>query len=99
MQGLELELSADDRVGLLSDITRILRENGLNIKRAEISTKDGKAKDTIFVTDVSENYVDPKIVDSVQEQLGQVVSDVRGNNAPPKFPEETPRSFLFGELF
>ncbi|KAJ0972548.1 hypothetical protein J5N97_020507 [Dioscorea zingiberensis] len=41
MDGLELEFRAEDRVGLLSDITRIFRENGLCIKRAEISTENG----------------------------------------------------------
>ncbi|XP_065872929.1 ACT domain-containing protein ACR4-like [Euphorbia lathyris] len=98
-EGLELELCTDDRAGLLSDITRILRENGLNIRRAEISTKDGKAQNTFFITDVSENFVDPKTMSSIEEQLGQVVSHVRGKNAQPKFPEETPRSFLLGSFF
>ncbi|KAH6781068.1 ACT domain repeat 6 [Perilla frutescens var. hirtella] len=47
-KGLELELCADDRIGLLSSITRILRENSLCVKRAEISTKGGKARDIFY---------------------------------------------------
>ncbi|XP_071722945.1 ACT domain-containing protein ACR6, partial [Rutidosis leptorrhynchoides] len=43
-EGLELELCTEDRVGLLSDITRVFRENSLCIRRAEISTIGGKAK-------------------------------------------------------
>ncbi|XP_047952777.1 ACT domain-containing protein ACR6-like, partial [Salvia hispanica] len=67
-EGLELELCAEDRVGLLSDITRIFRENGLCIKRAEISTRGGKARDTFYVTDVTGSPVDHKTVDSICEQ-------------------------------
>ncbi|KDP22584.1 hypothetical protein JCGZ_26415 [Jatropha curcas] len=99
-EGLELELCTDDRFGLLSEITRILRENGLNIKRAEISTKDGKVKDSFLVTDVSGNPVDPKIVHLIQQQVGNTELLVRGKlNVPQKFPQETPRSFLFGSFF
>ncbi|KAK0591003.1 hypothetical protein LWI29_034316 [Acer saccharum] len=101
-EGLELELYTEDRFGLLSDITRILRENGLCIRRAEISTKRGKAKDTFFVTDVSGNPVEPKIVDSIQLQMGQTVLEVKvkGNlNMPPKLPQEAARSFFFGNFF
>ncbi|KAM7253986.1 hypothetical protein ACFE04_027094 [Oxalis oulophora] len=67
-EGLELELCTEDQLGLLSDITRIFRENGLWVRRAEISTRNGKAKDSFFVTDVSGNLVDTKIVDNIQRQ-------------------------------
>lgn len=61
---MELELFADDRVGLLSDITRMFRENGLCIKKAEISTIGGKASDTFHIVDVAGNPVDLKIINS-----------------------------------
>ncbi|OMO93838.1 hypothetical protein COLO4_16637 [Corchorus olitorius] len=99
-QGLELEVCTDDRFGLLSDITRIFRENGLCIRRAEISTKSGKAKDTFFVTDVSGNPVDSKTVDLIQHQIGQVNLQVKGDSSlSPKHPKETTGSFLFKNLF
>ncbi|XVF54727.1 hypothetical protein PTKIN_Ptkin05aG0204400 [Pterospermum kingtungense] len=99
-EGLELELCTDDRFGLLSDITRIFREHGLCIRRAEISTKGGKAKDTFFVTDVSGNPVDPKTVDLIQHQIGQANLHVKGNSfLSPKLPKETTKSFLFGNFF
>ncbi|XP_009134569.1 ACT domain-containing protein ACR6 isoform X1 [Brassica rapa] len=69
-EGLELELSAEDRVGLLSDITRTFRENSLTIVRAEISTREGKAKDTFYVTDVTGNAVESKIVESIRKEIG-----------------------------
>ncbi|CAK7336762.1 unnamed protein product [Dovyalis caffra] len=70
-EGLELELFTEDHFGLLSDITRILRENGLCPKRAEISTKNGKAEHNFIVTDVSGNPVDPKTIHMIRQQIGQ----------------------------
>jgi hypothetical protein len=100
MQGLELELCTEDRVGLLSDITRIFRENSLCIKRAEISTKGGQAKDTFYVTDVTGNPVDPKIIDSIRRQIGHSVLKVKHNSSiSSKPPQETTMGFLFGNFF
>lgn len=100
LQGLELELCADDRVGLLSDITRIFRENSLSIKRAEISTKSGKVKDTFYVTDVTGNSVDPKTVDSIRKQVGQQLLRVKWNPDPlESSTEEKTSSHLFGNFF
>ncbi|KAL8134556.1 ACT domain-containing protein ACR6-like isoform X2 [Apium graveolens] len=99
-EALELQLFTEDRVGLLSDITRIFRENSLCIKRAEISTKNGKAKDTFYVTDVTGNPVEPKIVDSIRRQIGQTALHVRQNTSnSPTPPQEKTISFLFGNLF
>jgi UTP:GlnB (protein PII) uridylyltransferase len=100
VQGLELELCTDDRLGLLSDITRIFRENGLCVRQAEISTRDRKAKDTFLVTDVYGKHVDPKIVDLIRQEIGQNILHVRGNlNMSSKLPQEMARSFLFKKLF
>ncbi|KAM7271619.1 hypothetical protein ACFE04_030833 [Oxalis oulophora] len=52
-QGLELELCTIDRVGLLSAVTRIFRENSLTVTRAEMTTKAGKAVNTFYVSDAS----------------------------------------------
>ncbi|KAK8516174.1 hypothetical protein V6N13_025686 [Hibiscus sabdariffa] len=100
-EGLELEIVTDDRLGLLSDITRIIRENGLCIKRAEISTSNGgKAKDSFIVTDVGGNSVDPGTVELIQKEIGQGCLKVKGSPfLSPKLPKETSRSFLFGNLF
>ncbi|KAK2661432.1 hypothetical protein Ddye_000006 [Dipteronia dyeriana] len=99
-EGLELELCTEDRIGLLSDITRIFRENSLCIKRAEISTKGGKVKDTFHVTDVSGNPVDPKIIDSIRRQIGQTKLQVKHNSfAAAKPPQETTTGFFLGNFF
>ena len=101
VQGLELELCTEDRLGLLSDITRIFRENSLCIKRALISTKGGKAKDTFYVTDVTGNPVDPKVIDSIRQQIGQTVLQVKHSSSlAPKPPhQETRMGYIFGNLF
>lgn len=103
MKGLELELCTEDRVGLLSDITRIFRENSLCIKRAEISTKcGGKVEDTFYVTDVTGNPVDPKIIESIRCQVGHTKLQVKGNSlVATKPPHETTSTggFFLGNLF
>ncbi|CAK8541062.1 unnamed protein product [Lathyrus sativus] len=99
-EGMELELCTEDRVGLLSDITRIFRENSLCIKRAEISTENGKAKDTFYVTDVTGNPVDLKIIDSIRRQIGDTVLQVKHNSSlSPKPPQGTTIGFLLGSFF
>ncbi|KAJ0450708.1 putative [Protein-PII] uridylyltransferase [Helianthus annuus] len=102
-EALELELCTADRVGLLSDITRIFRENSLCIKRAEISTEDGTAKDKFYVTDMTgNNPVDPKAIDSIRTQIGQQAAlHARWNSSQSSDPqpEETTIGFLFGNLF
>lgn len=99
-EGLELELCTEDRLGLLSDITRIFRENSLCIKRAEISTQGGKAKDIFYVTDVTGNPVEQKTVDSICEQVGPNMLHVKWNPChSEKLPEEGTISYLFGSLF
>lgn len=101
LQGLELELCADDRIGLLSSITRILRENSLYIKRAEISTKGGKARDIFYVTDVTGDQVDPRIVDSIRQQIGQDVLHVKWNSdcSVEQQPAGWSVGFILGNLF
>ena len=81
LQGLELELCTDDRVGLLSDITRVFRKNNLSIKRALISTKGGKAKDTFYVTDVAGKPVDLKIIESMRREIGLAALQVKQNSS------------------
>uniref|UniRef100_A0A1D1ZA63 ACT domain-containing protein ACR n=1 Tax=Anthurium amnicola TaxID=1678845 RepID=A0A1D1ZA63_9ARAE len=100
-EGLELELETEDRVGLLSDITRILRENGLSIRRAEITTNDGKAIDTFYVSDMSGGPVESKTIDSIHRQIAQIGETVLRVKGSPHLPFNNPAEttgFLFGNL-
>lgn len=59
-----------DQQGLLAEVTRTFRENGLSVARAEISTKGSMAMNTFYVTDAAGHDVDFKTVESVIERIG-----------------------------
>ncbi|KAG8382355.1 hypothetical protein BUALT_Bualt05G0068700 [Buddleja alternifolia] len=69
-QGVRLELCTTDRLGLLADVTRTFRENALNVTRAEISTTTDTALNVFYVTDATGNQADPKIIESVRQNIG-----------------------------
>ncbi|KAI4327321.1 hypothetical protein L6164_019797 [Bauhinia variegata] len=71
--GLRIEVCSDNRMGLLSDVTRLFRENGLSISRAEIGTQGEKAVGSFYVTDSSGQQVNPDIVDFVRKQVGGAI--------------------------
>ncbi|KAL6349906.1 hypothetical protein AAG906_002013 [Vitis piasezkii] len=99
-EGLKLELCTTDRVGLLSDVTRIFRENSLSVTRAEVTTRAGKAVNTFHVRDASGYPVDAKTIDSIREAIGQTILQVKGSPEEIKqIPQESPTRFLFGGLF
>jgi predicted amino acid-binding ACT domain protein len=99
-EGLRLELRTSDRPGLLSDVTRIFRENGLSVTRAEVTTRGGKAVNAFYVTDAAGNPVDSKTVEAVRQEIGQAVLQVKENSPSVKSPpRETAVRFLFSNLF
>ncbi|KAK4367859.1 hypothetical protein RND71_011651 [Anisodus tanguticus] len=58
--GLRLDVTTQNRVGLLSAITRVFRENGLSISRAEVGVQGEKAVGTFNVKDASGQAVNPE---------------------------------------
>lgn len=76
LQGIRLELWAENRVGLLSDVTRVLRENGLAVVRADVATQGEKAVNAFYVRDVSGNEVDMETVESMKKQISPIVLQV-----------------------
>ncbi|KAL5727997.1 ACT domain-containing protein acr8 [Ranunculus cassubicifolius] len=68
--GVKLELCASDRQGLLADVTRTFRENGMNVARAEISTTSEVALNVFYVTDAAGNAVDEKTIEEVRQRIG-----------------------------
>ncbi|XP_078447974.1 ACT domain-containing protein ACR8-like [Wolffia australiana] len=69
--GVRLELCAVDRRGLLSEVTRTFRENGLSVTQAEVSTKGGMACNVFYVTDSSSRLpADPKLIEAVRRLIG-----------------------------
>ncbi|KAK8544285.1 hypothetical protein V6N13_034647 [Hibiscus sabdariffa] len=68
--GLRLELCTQNRMGLLSDLTRVFRENGLSITRAEIGTHGEKATGSFYVTDASGDEANLRTVELVRQEIG-----------------------------
>uniref|UniRef100_A0ACD5UAV3 Uncharacterized protein n=1 Tax=Avena sativa TaxID=4498 RepID=A0ACD5UAV3_AVESA len=102
--GLQLEVRTDDRAGLLSDITRIFRENGLTIRRAEISSEGGEAVDTFYLSDPQGHPVEPKTIEVIRAQIGEATLRVKNNpfvddggSASDVAAGST--AFIFGNLF
>lgn len=98
MQGIRLELCSDDRVGLLSDITRIFRENGLSVTRAEVTTRGTEAVNVFYVTDALGDPVRSEVIDGVRKEIGQTILHVKENAYSTSPPQRTSQLSL-GDLF
>lgn len=68
-----LDLCAKNRMGLLSDMTRVFRENGLSMSRIEIGTRGERAVGSIYVTDASGDEVNPNAVELVRKEIGESI--------------------------
>ncbi|XP_078172076.1 ACT domain repeat 3 isoform X2 [Carex rostrata] len=111
-EGFSLELCGRDRVGLLSDVTRVLREHGLTVTRADVATVGEQAMNVFYVRDPSGKAVNPTTIDAVRKEIGQTimlnVKNVPSNTATPsKVAQEQAAStglaknnfFSFGGFF
>ncbi|XP_054798858.1 ACT domain-containing protein ACR2 isoform X2 [Prosopis cineraria] len=94
-EGVRVELRAENRVGMLSDITRMLRENGLAVVRADVETHGEKSVNAFYVRDVSGNYeVDiDYFVQSVKREMGPTVLHINHNIRTADDANTTPISF------
>ncbi|GMY06574.1 ACT domain-containing protein ACR3 isoform X1 [Fagus crenata] len=102
-EGLSLELCAKDRVGLLSEVTRILRENGLSVTRAGVTTIGEQALNVFYVRDASGNPVDMKTIEALRKEIGHTIklNVKKVPVASAKAPEANgwaKTSFFFGNL-
>ncbi|ERN06298.1 hypothetical protein AMTR_s00016p00226520 [Amborella trichopoda] len=97
-EGLRLELCSDDRIGLLSDVTRIFRENGLSVSRAEVTTRGSKAVNVFYVTDASGNPVESQTIEAIRSAIGQTILQVK-DDIYSKPPSQESGKFSLGNLF
>jgi [protein-PII] uridylyltransferase len=72
-----IEVFADDRVGLLYEITHTLFRLGLDIRIAKIATKGDQVADTFYIRDTEgQKLEDKKKVEAIREallnQLGRI---------------------------
>ncbi|RWR87001.1 ACT domain-containing protein [Cinnamomum micranthum f. kanehirae] len=96
-EGLRLELCSEDRVGLLSDVTRIFRENGLSVTHAEVTTRGSQAVNVFYVTDAAGNPVNSQTIEAVRSEIGFTILHVK-DDAYSKQLQESGR-FSLGNLF
>ncbi|MCL7039440.1 hypothetical protein MKW94_025156 [Papaver nudicaule] len=97
-EGIRLELCGEDRVGLLSDVTRIFRENGLSVSRAEVTTRGSQAVNMFYVTDASGNEVNRETIEAVRCEIGHKIIRVKEDSLLKSPPQEQGR-FSLGNLF
>ncbi|KAF3432360.1 hypothetical protein FNV43_RR27100 [Rhamnella rubrinervis] len=97
-EGIRLELCGEDRVGLLSDVTRIFRENGLSVTRAEVATRGSQAVNVFYVTDASGMPVKSETIEAVRKDIGLIVLHVNEDFESKSPPQESGR-FSLGNLF
>ncbi|XP_042470363.1 ACT domain-containing protein ACR4-like isoform X1 [Zingiber officinale] len=97
-EGVRLELCCEDRVGLLSDVTRIFRENGLSVTQAEVTTRGSQAVNVFYVTDSSGNPVHSRMIEAVRNEIGQAILQVKDEMHAKASAEESGR-FSLGGLF
>ncbi|ONK71684.1 uncharacterized protein A4U43_C04F11280 [Asparagus officinalis] len=98
-EGVKLELCTMDQQGLLAEVTRTLRENGLSVTMAEISTKSSMAMNTFYVTDAAGNPADLKTIESVIGRIGpgrlKLIEDRSGRIKPQTVQEEAGVGFYY----
>ncbi|KAK9277274.1 hypothetical protein L1049_006813 [Liquidambar formosana] len=97
-EGIRLELCSEDRVGLLSDVTRIFRENGLSVTRAEVTTRGSQAVNAFYVTDASGNSVKSETIEAVRQEIGLAILHVKDDEYS-KSPTQESGRFSLGNLF
>lgn len=97
-EGIRLELCSEDRVGLLSDVTRIFRENGLSVTRAEVTTRGSQAVNVFYVIDASGSRVKSETIEAVRKEIGLTILRVKDDAYSKSPPEESGR-FSLGNIF
>ncbi|KAI4336550.1 hypothetical protein L6164_015064 [Bauhinia variegata] len=95
---MRLELCSEDRAGLLSDVTRIFRENGLSVSRAEVTTRGSQAMNVFYVTDASGNSVKSETIEAVRKEIGLTILRVK-DDVHSKSPSQESSRFSLGNLF
>ncbi|GAB2282728.1 hypothetical protein Dimus_017267 [Dionaea muscipula] len=94
-EGLRLDISANNKIGLLSDITRVFREYGLSVSSAEIGTKGERAEGRFYVTGASGHKISPETLESVKQDIDGTVKVISKPSSARSRSELGERSSLF----
>jgi predicted amino acid-binding ACT domain protein len=72
MQGAKVEVRAADRSGLLSDFSRVLREHGMSLLRAELKRQKDEAIGTFHLVTDSGGQVRPEALRAVRTRVSDM---------------------------
>lgn len=87
--GLRLDVTTQNRVGLLADVTRVFRESGLSISRAEVGLQGEQAVGTFYVKDTSGQAVTPETLETVRREIGGTVLVAHKSSEAPSSQRTT----------
>lgn len=79
-------------------MTRIFRENGLSVTRAEVATRGSQAVNVFYVTDASGIPVKSETIEAVRKDIGSTLLHVNEDLESKSPPQEGGR-FSLGNLF
>ncbi|GAU45429.1 hypothetical protein TSUD_182980, partial [Trifolium subterraneum] len=88
--GLKIDIRTQDKTGLLSMATRIIRENGLSITRVEFGVEGETAKGSLYVSDCSGQDANENIAELMKREIGE--STVLVHNSPYSVSESSSSS-------
>ncbi|KAL6013439.1 hypothetical protein ACLOJK_003937 [Asimina triloba] len=97
-EGVRLEVYAHDRLGLLSDVTRVLREHGLTVARADVATQGEEVANVFYVRDISGNAVDMETVNTVRKEMAPLALQVKDESPLQSTKSTKPLRFSFGDM-
>ncbi|XAR51389.1 [Protein-PII] uridylyltransferase [Bertholletia excelsa] len=90
--GMRLDVSTENRTGLLADVTRALRENGLSITRAEIGKRGEGAVGSFYVADAWGQDVGPAVAEMVRQKIGGTLLVVNESSGWPRQTGESTKA-------
>ncbi|CAA3003875.1 ACT domain-containing ACR4-like [Olea europaea subsp. europaea] len=97
-EGIRLELCGEDRAGLLSDVTRLFRENGLSVTKAKVTTRGSQAVNVFYVADASGCPVKSETIEAVRNEIGLTILRVKDDTYTIAQTPQTGKP-SFGDIF
>ncbi|KAK1323990.1 hypothetical protein QJS10_CPA02g00231 [Acorus calamus] len=91
-EGVRLELCTNNQAGLLSYVTRVFREYGLTVVRADVETRGKEAVTVFYVRDISGREVDMGMVEAMRREVDLLAQLRVKNEQPPQRANSFERS-------
>ncbi|KAK1276516.1 hypothetical protein QJS04_geneDACA001533 [Acorus gramineus] len=91
-EGVRLELCTNNQAGLLSYVTRVFREYGLTVVRADVETRGKEAVTVFYVRDISGREVDMGVVEAMRREVDLLTQLRVKKKQPPRRANSFERS-------